>query len=354
MDFPIVQFISPVPSPLPTEGSEPMPGGFAELIDALLDSLVGSDEALTGFDERAEVPEEPQTGDETARTAFPAVAAALAATPPVLPGESAPQPVAEPATGADSASDMVEAVADRIPQYAVPGGVPAPSAPAAPVPDDRDPPLTLDPEPVPGTGHDAGLDPVPAPAVGSEVGIPAAPPNPPVEAGEVEVPESTAVGEPSEPGPNDEIRPASRPVEHRAADTGDATPVASGPSAGSETGNAADVARADLESVIVGIEEWLERTGGAEPTTISVELPDPDGDLLVRVALRDGRLELDVVRPGGDPPTWLIDQLDEALARHGFEMADDRRRQPDTQQAPEHPPLRRPRIRTRRTEGLWI
>lgn len=354
MDFPIVQFISPVPSPLPTEGSEPMPGGFAELIDALLDSLVGSDEALTGFDERAEVPEEPQTGDETARTAFPAVAAALAATPPVLPGESAPQPVAEPATGADFASDMVEAVADRIPQYAVPVGVPAPSAPAAPVPDDRDPPLTLGPEPLPGTGHDAGLDPVPAPAVGSEVGIPAAPPNPPVEAGEVEVPESTAVGEPSEPGPNDEIRPASRAVEHRAADTGDATPVASGPSAGSETGNAADVARADLESVIVGIEEWLERTGGAEPTTISVELPDPDGDLLVRVALRDGRLELDVVRPGGDPPTWLIDQLDEALARHGFEMADDRRRQPDTQQAPEHPPLRRLRIRTRRTEGLWI
>src|SRR5690606_14637126 len=166
MAFPIVQFISPVPSPLPTEGSEPMPGGFAELIDALLDSLVGSDEALPGFDERAEVPEEPQTGDETARTAFPSVAAALAATPPVLPGESAPQPVAEPATGADSASDMVEAVADRIPQYAVPGGVPAPSAPAAPVPDDRDPPLTLDPEPVPGTGHDAGLDPVPAPAVG--------------------------------------------------------------------------------------------------------------------------------------------------------------------------------------------
>src|SRR5690606_41790555 len=86
-------------------------------------------------------------------------------------------------------------------------------------------------------------------------------------------------------------------------------------------------------------------TGGSEPTTIALELPDPDGDLLVRVGLRDGRLELNVVRPGGEAPTWLVDQLDEALARHGFEMAGDRHRREDTGEAPERPTPARPRHR---------
>ena len=205
-----MDFIVQSPPSSRFDGGASLSGGFAGLIDALLDSLVGSDEALTGFDERAEVPEEPQTGDETARTAFPAVAAALAATPPVLPGESAPQPVAEPATGADFTSDMVEAVADRIPQYAVPESC---RRRRRPVPTTGSATLGLK---LLLAGHDAVSIRcrqrwAPRSALAA--------PNPPVAEGRGE---STAVGA-EEPGPTT-ILPASRAVEHRAADTGDATP----------------------------------------------------------------------------------------------------------------------------------
>src|SRR5690606_2013814 len=113
-----------------------------------------------------------------------------------------------------------------------------------------------------------------------------------------------------------------------------------------ESGEASVVDGPGMHLVIDRIEEWLEQTGGVEPTTISLELPDPDGELVVRVALRDGQLELSVIRADGEAPDWFIDRLEEALTAHGFEMAGDRQRRSDTGEAPDQPaPATSPRRR---------
>lgn len=119
----------------------------------------------------------------------------------------------------------------------------------------------------------------------------------------------------------------------------------------------APVDRASAAEVIDMIQEWAERVDrGTHPESISIEMPDPDGDYLIRLAMRDGRLEMNITRAGSEAPTWLIDQLDEALARHGFDRTDDEKggRRDGEERQPFGEQPRRSRHRRRDEEGLWM
>lgn len=79
------------------------------------------------------------------------------------------------------------------------------------------------------------------------------------------------------------------------------------------------------------ITQWLEQVElGRSDSRLSVELADPDGDFLVRLAMRHGRLEMMVTREGGEVPLQLLRDLDDALTRHGFDVASEEQGRDDT------------------------
>lgn len=124
-----------------------------------------------------------------------------------------------------------------------------------------------------------------------------------------------------------------------------------------------EVERAAMAEVIDRLREWADRVKNArQPDSISLKLAEPDGDVLIKLAMRDGRLELNVTRPGGEAPSWLTDQLDDALARHGFDLSGG---DPETGHTDarwdggNHKPDRRSGSQARshqpdQSEGLWI
>lgn len=124
-----------------------------------------------------------------------------------------------------------------------------------------------------------------------------------------------------------------------------------------------EVERAAMAEVVDRLREWADSVDDArQPDSISLKLADPDGEVLIRLAMRDGRLELNVTRPGGEAPAWLSDQLDDALSRHGFDLSgggpeagqtdarwggeDDKTDRRSGSQARRHQPDQ--------SEGLWI
>lgn len=79
----------------------------------------------------------------------------------------------------------------------------------------------------------------------------------------------------------------------------------------------------DSAALIERLVEWAERAeSGKQTDSISLRLADADGEMMVRLAVREGRLELNVTRPGGENLSWLTEQFGDALAERGFEMAD--------------------------------
>lgn len=353
MEFPILQFVSPIPA-TSTEANGRVVEGFADLIEALLDSLVGSDEA--------DVPEqqpELESDDDTDET--DEGAPALFATTPPSATPAAPFLISQQTSPESNA-------AEALPE------IQAGSPLAAPVTVDhieetqsaKEPTLAVVEDVVisegvattPPTAEGEAVD-TASHSFGSVDAVTRRPATPPPTSTDPDMPEelnTAAVEEVTDAEPVDRARPVSPPMEPSRPEAARSQSSSAVEAPAGESGGVADVDLPDLGFVVDRIEEWMERTGGSEPTTIALELPDPDGDLLVRVGLRDGRLELNVVRPGGEAPTWLVDQLDEALARHGFEMAGDRHRREDTGEAPERPTPARPRHRPHvdSSDGLLI
>lgn len=346
MEFPILQFVSPAPTPVAADGNSQAAAGFADLIDALLDSLVGSGETDTDHEKHPE----PDREDEGSRepTPVPGVAAST------LPSVVMPLLVAQ-----QSLQEVAPAEPVQGPEVQATGDIA--SSAIAPVLAEK--PLLPDAEDVLAPGSDVSVEvegvrppevesPSEAPhALEPPVRRPTMPSTPAGDTEPLERADTPTYEESAEPV--EQTRPSHRPVEPSRVDESQHVPSAGEPSAGVDVSET--VERPDLGFVVDRIEEWLERTGGAEPTTIALELPDPDGDLVVKVGLRDGMIHLNVIRPGGEAPTWLVDRLDEALARHGFEMAGDDRRQPADDETPEQPVPAPSRLRrSGRRDGLWI
>lgn len=358
MEFPIVPSFA-IAMTAAGEVTGSTGGGFAELIDAFLDTgAAGNDDIAR--DEHMEGEEGDELDTNTAPTpiAIPPVANSMPAPITTLPPTAAeaprsldtgmrsrnamtvpdPAPLGSPVVAggmAEEADDVTSDVATVFPR----------SEQHAPVRGSEQAPVS------------AG-SPVSRPAVDSLLIVAVAETREPaliVPIGQAHVELiGQAPVEPSVPAPAEEIRPGPRPVEPAPMEVvGD---IALSPvQIDDDNGQASVVEGPGMSVVIDRIEEWLEQTGGVEPTTISLELPDPDGDLLVRVALRDGQLELSVIRADGEAPAWFIDRLEEALTGHGFEMAGHRHRQSGSDEAPDQPaPAPSPRRRPRRTDGLWM
>lgn len=344
MDLPIVQPVTPFPVATRVAGQGQPADGFADLIEALLeDPVQGADLAATG-----DGGDRPLQEDE--RDTAPMV---------VVPAMAMPSFV-EPVVTAPAVPDAVETAGVDAPTVRVPAvlhtGLDPQAGPPFDGPADARGEEWPDEPPV----RPAPFGPIAAaiPEARSGAPVPTAHPDPietPMEAAPTvaraagEAPRAEGVGQ-AEPDPavgGEE----SLPPEPIAAS---ARAVAADPGAPPEAARIEGPAPVEASRVIDRVEEWLERTGGAEPTTISIELPDPEGELVIRVAMRDGHVDLEVIRPGGEPPAWLIDRMEEALARHGFELAGDRRREPHREREEGRPAPAVGQRRTRQRTGIWM
>lgn len=349
MEFPIVLHMPPIATAVAGEITPPTGDGFAELIDALLDpgTDANDDVVRDGFFE-GEGGDEPDTNP-----ALTTVVVQPVASPTPAPIAMSPQPAeASPPIGSTISAETARMVADHAPRKN-PVGTGGMAEESDVVTSDVAAPSHPSGQPV----QVAGLERAPV-SIDSPASRPAVASRPvgsvveTLESAPIQ-PMGEAPVEPSVP-PVEETRPGPSPVEPASPELLNDIAPTSVPNDG-ESGEASVVDGPGMRLVIDRIEEWLEQTGGVEPTTISLELPDPDGDLLVRVALRDGQLELSVIRADGEAPAWFIDRLEEALTGHGFEMAGHRHRQSGSDEAPDQPaPAPSPRRRPRRTDGLWM
>jgi hypothetical protein len=98
------------------------------------------------------------------------------------------------------------------------------------------------------------------------------------------------------------------------SEVGTPTDPASDPVIGAET----DARVASIREVM----EWLEGVGlESTPGEMRVEIPDGDGELVVRVTVVDGRLEIAAAGSEGNLPERWLDDLRRELDARGFDFA---------------------------------